>query len=72
MKTIVCGFEGCPDYRNPQKPMRMIKELVEGWGFECVTCCNPRIITKAVMGGTVGSGFDGIARNRVGYTAEKG
>lgn len=66
---VVCRAPECPNHANPDRPMRMVRELAEGWFFECPVCCNERIVHKSVLGGTMGQGFTGKLTNRVGYTA---
>lgn len=54
--TIVCHLEECPRFQQRERPMKQTDETESAWVFQCPTCLNRRAISKAVVGGTRGSG----------------
>ena len=58
MKTplIICKYDGCPNYKNPARPMKLTGEYFEAWAFVCPVCQNTRVVTKDKVGGTFGAG----------------
>lgn len=48
-----CQCDECP---KRGQPMTLHRETVSAWVFVCSTCYNVRAMSKAMLGGTIGSG----------------
>jgi hypothetical protein len=56
--TVVCRFEDCPTQSNVKYPMHVTDETFTHVVYVCPTCQRTRIVTKQVVGGTIGQGRD--------------
>jgi hypothetical protein len=58
--VIACHNPTCPDSveSRPTNPVPMVctGETFSAWTFKCMTCRSERVMTKDLVGGTMGSG----------------
>lgn len=68
--VVVCRFEDCPTRSNPRYPLKVTDETHTHVVYVCPTCQRTRVVTKTVVGGTIGQGRKDTQTNHntVGWT----